>query len=331
MSPLLRKFPWKKVVLATPAVAFLYLSYLYLSLPDVRELANRNPATTAFIELRADEARAGGKRPRRMQRWVRYERISNNLRRAVLVAEDSAFWQHDGVDVEQLKDSIEQSLERGKQLRGGSTITQQLAKNLYLSPSRNPVRKLRELLIARKLEASLTKRRILELYLNVIEWGDGIYGAEAATRAYFGKSAASVTAPEAALLAGAIINPRVHSPARPTARLRRRQQIILQRMGGVTPPAEAPAAPDLPPPLLPSDVLPTPGIRPPDAQPLPPVDELPPADDTNRPEIEPTPAPSPPPSIGAGFAETIAGTAESSVHSLAVTPTVDARGGAAHA
>jgi monofunctional biosynthetic peptidoglycan transglycosylase len=266
-----------------------------------------------------------------MQRWVRYERISNNLRRAVLVAEDSAFWQHDGVDVEQLKDSIEQSLERGKQLRGGSTITQQLAKNLYLSPSRNPVRKLRELLIARKLEASLTKRRILELYLNVIEWGDGIYGAEAATRAYFGKSAASVTAPEAALLAGAIINPRVHSPARPTARLRRRQQIILQRMGGVTPPAEAPAAPDLPPPLLPSDVLPTPGIRPPDAQPLPPVDELPPADDTNRPEIEPTPAPSPPPSIGAGFAETIAGTAESSVHSLAVTPTVDARGGAAHA
>jgi monofunctional biosynthetic peptidoglycan transglycosylase len=331
MSPLLRKFPWKKVVLATPAVAFLYLSYLYLSLPDVRELANRNPATTAFIELRADEARAGGKRPRRVQRWVRYERISNNLRRAVLVAEDSAFWQHDGVDVEQLKDSIEQSLERGKQLRGGSTITQQLAKNLYLSPSRNPVRKLRELLIARKLEASLTKRRILELYLNVIEWGDGIYGAEAATRAYFGKSAASVTAPEAALLAGAIINPRVHSPARPTARLRRRQQIILQRMGGVTPPAEAPAAPDLPPPLLPSDVLPTPGIRPPDAQPLPPVDELPPADDTNRPEIEPTPAPSPPPSIGAGFAETIAGTAESSVHSLAVTPTVDARGGAAHA
>jgi monofunctional biosynthetic peptidoglycan transglycosylase len=305
MSPLLRKFPWKKVVLATPAVAFLYLSYLYLSLPDVRELAHRNPPTTAFIELRAAEARAEGKRPRRVQRWVRYERISNNLRRAVLVAEDSAFWQHDGVDVEQLKESIEQSLERGKQLRGGSTITQQLAKNLYLSPSRNPVRKLRELLITRKLEASLTKRRILELYLNVIEWGDGIYGAEAAARAYFGKSAAGLTAPEAALLAGAIINPRVHSPARPTARLRRRQQIILQRMGGVTPPAEAPAAPDLPPPLLPSDVLPTPEIRPPDAQPLPPVDELPPADDTKPRESEPSPEPSPPPPPGAGFAETI--------------------------
>jgi monofunctional biosynthetic peptidoglycan transglycosylase len=223
-----------------------------------------------------------------------------------VVAEDSAFWQHDGVDVEQLKESIEQSLERGKQLRGGSTITQQLAKNLYLSPSRNPIRKLRELLITRKLEASLTKRRILELYLNVIEWGDGIYGAEAAARAYFGKSAAGLTAAEAALLAGAIINPRVHSPARPTARLRRRQQIILQRMGGVTPPAESPGAPDLPPPLLPSDVLPTPDIRPPDAQPLPPVDELPPADDTNPPETEPSPTPSPQPPPGAGFAETIA-------------------------
>ena len=305
MSPLLRKFPWKKVALATPAVAFLSVSYLYLSLPDVRELAHRNPPTTAFIELRAEEARAEGKKPRRAQQWVRYERISNNLRRAVLVAEDSAFWQHDGVDVEQLKESIEQSLERGKQLRGGSTITQQLAKNLYLSPSRNPVRKLRELLITRKLEASLTKRRILELYLNVIEWGDGIYGAEAAARAYFSKSAAGLTAPEAALMAGAIINPRVHSPARPTARLRRRQQIILQRMGGVTPPAEAPSAPEVPPPLIPSDVLPTPDIRPPDAQPVPPVDELPPADDTTPSETEPSPEPSPRPPPGAGFAETI--------------------------
>jgi monofunctional glycosyltransferase len=300
----LRKFPWKKVALATPAVVFLYLSYLYLSLPDVRRLAERNPDTTAFIELRADEARAAGKAPRRVQRWIRYERISNNLRRAVLVAEDSAFWQHDGVDVEQLKESIEQSLEKGRQLRGGSTITQQLAKNLYLSPSRSPIRKLRELLITRKLEASLTKRRILELYLNVIEWGDGIYGAEAAARTYFGASATSLSAPQAALLAAAIINPRVHSPARPTTRLRRRQQIILQRMGGVTPPAEAPAVPDLPPPLLPSDDLPTPEVRPPDAQPLPPVDELPSPDDAKPPETPPSSQPSSPSPFGATFAVT---------------------------
>src|SRR5262249_22245168 len=144
------------------------------------------------------------------------------------------------VDVEQLKESIERNLETGKAVRGGSTITQQLAKNLYLSPSRNPIRKLRELLIARRLEAALSKRRILELYLNVIEWGDGIYGAEAASRTYFGKPASTLTPEEAALLAGAIINPRVHSPAHPTARLRRRQQIILRRMGLVTPPEEAP-------------------------------------------------------------------------------------------
>jgi len=252
--------------MAAPAAVFVYVSYLYLSLPDVRVLARTNPPTTAFIELRAREARAGGKTPRRVQRWVRYERISTNLRRAVLVAEDSAFWEHNGVDVEQLKESIEQSLEKGKQLRGGSTITQQLAKNLYLSPSRNPIRKLRELLITRKLEASLTKRRILELYLNVIEWGDGIYGAEAASRTYFGISAAGLSADQAALLAGAIINPRVHNPAHPTPRLRRRQQIVLRRMGAVTPPAESPSTPDLPTPE---------STRPPDAQPSPAPSEIP--------------------------------------------------------
>ena len=124
-------------------------------------------------------------------------------------------------------------------MRGGSTITQQLAKNLYLSPSKNPMRKLRELIIARRLEAELKKARILELYLNVIEWGDGIYGVEAAARAYFHRSAAELGPSEAALLAGAIINPRVLNPARPTERLIRRQQLILRRMGAVVPPQES--------------------------------------------------------------------------------------------
>ena len=107
----------------------------------------------------------------------------------MIVTEDSAFWQHDGVDFQQLKESMEVNLERMEFARGASTITQQLAKNLYLSPSKNPIRKVRELLIARRLEAELSKQRILELYLNVIEWGDGIYGAEAAARTYFSKSA----------------------------------------------------------------------------------------------------------------------------------------------
>src|SRR5262249_44227998 len=114
------------------------------------------------------------------------------LKRAVLLAEDDAFWQHEGVDFEQLQESLQTDLARGRFVRGGSTITQQLAKNLYLSPTRSPLRKLRELVIARRLEAELKKARILELYLNVIEWGDGIYGAEAASRAYFGVPAAAL-------------------------------------------------------------------------------------------------------------------------------------------
>ena len=145
-------------------------------------LATEDPATTAWMELRAREAAAEGRTLRREQKWVPYRRISQHLKRAVIVAEDSAFWQHEGIDVEQIRESMEINLEQGRAARGGSTITQQLAKNLYLSPSRNPVRKLRELIIARRMEAALSKARILEIYLNVIEWGDGVWGAEAAAR-----------------------------------------------------------------------------------------------------------------------------------------------------
>jgi monofunctional biosynthetic peptidoglycan transglycosylase len=218
------------------AAGFAVLAYIYVTLPDVRLLQNANPTPTAFMELRERDARAAGKAPERQHRWVPYNRISEQLKRAVLVAEDDAFWQHDGIDLEQILKAREYNLQQGRVVRGASTITQQLAKNLYLSPSRNYVRKLRELLITRRLEAELSKRRILELYLNVIEWGDGIWGAEAAARAYFRRSAATITAPEAALLAGAIINPRVLNPRRPSARLAARQRLILRRMRYVEPP-----------------------------------------------------------------------------------------------
>ena len=175
---------------AAGAAVFATLAYTYLTLPDVRPLAASNPATTAFIDLRAREAHDNGRAARRVQRWIGYGQISPHLKRAVLIAEDDAFWQHDGVDYVQLQQSIEVDWARGELVRGASTITQQLAKNLYLSPSKNPLRKLRELMIARRLEAELKKQRILELYLNVIEWGDGIYGVEAAAREYFGASAA---------------------------------------------------------------------------------------------------------------------------------------------
>ncbi len=185
------------------------------------------------MRLRADEA--GGRATAR-QRWLPYNRISPVLRRAVLAAEDAGFWGHDGVDFTEIQASIEVKLSQGGVLRGGSTITQQLAKNLYLSPTRNPYRKVVELMIARRLEAHLSKTRIFELYLNLIEWGDGIWGADAAARAYFGRSASDVSAEQAALLAGAIINPRVLNPSRPNGRLLRRQQIILRRLGRGAPP-----------------------------------------------------------------------------------------------
>jgi monofunctional biosynthetic peptidoglycan transglycosylase len=225
-----------RVIAATCAAGFGYATFLYLTLPDVRPLKTRNPETTAFIEIRGREAKARGEEPKRIQRWVSYGRISPNLTRAVLVAEDGAFWKHEGIDFEQLKESMEVNIERMEFARGGSTITQQLAKNLYLTPSKNPIRKVREFMIARQLEAELSKQRILELYLNEIEWGDGIYGAEAAARTYFHKAAADLNAQEAALLAGALVNPRLLDPGHPTPRLKRRQQMVMRRMGAVTPP-----------------------------------------------------------------------------------------------
>ncbi len=240
-------------VIGAAGIAFGVLAYTYLTLPDVRPLARTNPTTTAFMELRVREARRAGKAPRKVHHWVAYNRISPNLKRAVLTAEDAAFWDHDGVDYDELQKSIETDLAEGRFVRGASTITQQLAKNLYLSPSRNPVRKLRELIIARRLEAELSKSRILEIYMNVIVWGYGIYGVEAAARTYFGASASSLGPSESALLAGAIVNARLLNPARPTARLLRRQQLILRRMGGVAPPVEtAPAQPETSPPVDPN-------------------------------------------------------------------------------
>ena len=267
-----------RIVIALVAILFGYAAYVYLTIPDVRPLRTRNPQSTAFMELRARDARANGQKPRRVQRWIPYARISPQLVRAVLVTEDSKFWRHAGLDYEQIKESMEVNLERGEFARGASTITQQLAKNLYLSPSKNPVRKLRELIIARRLENELSKQRILELYLNVIEWGDGIYGAEAAARTYFRKPASQLDPAESALLAAAIANPRLMNPGQPTARLRRRQQMVMRRMGAVEPPAitgtdadeaEQPAGiepvPTLPPPPVFPGALPGQPVAPPKA------------------------------------------------------------------
>jgi monofunctional biosynthetic peptidoglycan transglycosylase len=245
---------------AAGAVAFAVLSYVYLTLPDVRPLARTNPKTTAFMELRAREAAAEGRPVKHVQRWVPYSRISMNLRRAVLAAEDNAFFDHEGIDIAEIKKSIQTSIEKGESLRGASTITQQLAKNLYLSPSRDPLRKVKELMITWRLETALPKSRILEIYLNVIEWGDLVWGAEAAARTYFGVPASALSREQAALLAGAIINPRVYSPANPRGRLVRRQQIILARMPGYEPPVPAAVPVAMPDPS--ADEVPLPAAEP---------------------------------------------------------------------
>ena len=239
-----------RYVAAVTAFGFGYVAILYLTLPDVRILRTRNLSATAFMDLRAREARAEGREARRVQQWIPYARISPHLRRAVLVAEDAGFWGHEGIDLVEIRKSLEADWELGSFSRGASTITQQLAKNLYLSPSRNPFRKLRELWIARRLENELSKTRIFELYLNDIEWGDGIWGAEAAARTYFGIPASSIGPDQAALMAGAIVNPRLLNIAHPNGRLRGRQRIIRARMGYITPPpvvaVPAPAEPQTP-------------------------------------------------------------------------------------
>ena len=245
---------WRWVGVAG-ALVFGLVADTYLTIPDVRRLATSNPKTTAFMELRARESERDGKPFQFDQRWVPYSRISPNLKRAVLAAEDSAFWQHEGIDVEQIRVAVQQAMDKGSVPRGASTLTQQLAKNLYLSPSRDPLRKLRELIITRRLEAALTKQRIFEIYLNVVEWGDGVWGAEAAARHYFGVPASALSRQQAALLAGALINPRRYNPARPPTRLLRRQRIILARMGNVEPPVggRASAPPPNPEAALPLD------------------------------------------------------------------------------
>ena len=225
-----------RAIAAIAAFGFGYLAFIYLTLPDVRGLRTRSLPSTAFMELRDREARSAGRPLKRVQRWVPYSRISPDLKRAVLVAEDAGFWGHEGIDLIEIRKSLETDWELGSLTRGASTITQQLAKNLYLSPSRNPFRKLRELFITRRLEYELSKTRIFELYLNNIEWGDGIWGAEAAARTYFGMPASAVGPDQAALMAAAIVNPRALNIARPNARLRNRQRIIRARMGYVTPP-----------------------------------------------------------------------------------------------
>jgi monofunctional biosynthetic peptidoglycan transglycosylase len=201
----------------------------YLVYPDVSKLRKQNPGKTSFMEYRENEYRKG-KKIKIQQKWVPLGSISPYLMKAVLIAEDDKFWKHHGFDKEAIQKAFEKNLESGKFKLGGSTISQQLTKNLYLTPTKNPVRKLKEAIITWRLEKTLSKRRILELYLNVVEWGDGIFGAEVAARRHFDKPAASLTAEEAAKLAAALPNPRRYRVDGTSQYVERRAKVIYSIM-----------------------------------------------------------------------------------------------------
>lgn len=230
---------WLRILAALAETGTIVIAFglllLWCSVPSTGALATENPTTTAFIELRREQAAAAGKRFELRWKWRPIGKISRYLRAAIIYAEDYKFYHHDGVDWDAIESAVEANLERGSLAIGGSTITQQLAKNLYLSPNRSFIRKLRELLIAYALEDSLSKQRILELYLNVVEWGDGVFGAEAAARRWYGKSAQSLTPAEAIRLAIALPNPFKRSPAVRSADLTKKAVRLtrLLRMQGL--------------------------------------------------------------------------------------------------
>ena len=205
-----KRLKWSAFVLLL--IVLLPLLY-FLSVPDLSKLKKGNPPKTALMKYREKESKEKGKRVRMNQTWVPLSDISPYLVKAVLIAEDDKFWSHEGFDYEAIQKALEKDMKAGRFKFGGSTISQQLARNLYLSPAKNPLRKMREAIITWRMEKILSKRRILELYLNLVEWGEGIFGVEAASRHYYGKPSSDLTPQEAARLATVLPNPRKYNPA----------------------------------------------------------------------------------------------------------------------
>ena len=246
---------WTKVLFLIFLGAIgVWLLYEVITFPSISKLRNENPTTSSMIEYRLSEARAEGREQRKDMIWVPIEQISPHLQRAVLAGEDARFFEHHGFDWEAIEKAWDEAVKEGEKearvegdydpndwippmpsfKRGASTITQQLAKNLYLSEDRNFLRKGREAVYTYFLEKDLSKKRILELYLNIIEWGEGVCGAEAASRNYFRKSASQLTPQEAAYLSAMIPSPlNVFNPKKNPKRVTRRQRAILRGMGSV--------------------------------------------------------------------------------------------------
>ena len=246
---------WTKILfLIFIGAVVVWLAYEVITFPAISRLRNENPTTSSMIEYRISEAKANGTEPKKFMIWTPIEQISPNLQRAVLAGEDSHFFQHNGFDWDAIQAAWDEGMKEGEKeakeegdydpndwippmpsfKRGASTVTQQLAKNLFLSEDRNFLRKGHEAVYTYFLERDLTKKRILEIYLNVIEWGDGVYGAEAASRIYFKKSASDLTREDAAFLSAMIPSPlNVFNPTKNRKRVIRRQRVILRGMNTI--------------------------------------------------------------------------------------------------
>ncbi|MDC0710080.1 transglycosylase domain-containing protein [Stigmatella sp. ncwal1] len=221
---------WRKGLAVGVVGLLAFATFEYLTLPEAGPLVDQNPKTTALMEQRAAEAREAGRTPRRRQQWVALSGVSKPAIDAVLLSEDAGFYAHEGVDTVELKRALSEAWEDGELGRGASTLTQQLAKNLWLSTDRSLLRKLKELVLARRLEKTLSKNRILALYLNVVEWGNGVYGIEAGAREHFGISAARLSVAQGAVLAAMLPAPRKRALSSGSKALKRRAFWVVEQM-----------------------------------------------------------------------------------------------------
>jgi len=220
------RWTWRSVLLAF--IVLLLVQFWFVV--HIAYWANHDPDVTAFMQSRLEKLRVKDPKATLRHQWVPYSRISVHLKRAIVAAEDAKFLDHEGFDWEAIQKAYEKNLKKGRVVAGGSTISQQLAKNLFLSGERTWWRKAQEAMITVMIETILSKRRILEIYLNVIEWGNGVFGAEAAARYHFGITAAALGPEQAARLAAMVPSPRRYLPGRETAYLQRRVEIIQSRM-----------------------------------------------------------------------------------------------------
>jgi len=224
----------KRIILTTGSVVLLFLFVwalvFYYSLPEVGYLKRHNPKTTALIELRKAQAKERGRRLRARQRWVSFRKIPKLLKQSIRISEDASFYRHSGIDYQELKESLKKDIQQGKLVRGGSTITQQLAKNLFLTTNKSFLRKIKEYFIARRLERHLSKNRIFHLYLNIIEFGRGIFGVQAAARHYFGRDVSRLTLEQMIRLTAVIPKPLKVSPQSNSRWLKWKCRWILHKL-----------------------------------------------------------------------------------------------------